>query len=33
MRPSFEDGLRCQESLDAAWHSHAERRWIDVITQ
>jgi predicted dehydrogenase len=30
MRPSFEDGLRCQEILDAALRSHAEQRWIDV---
>ena len=33
MRPSFEDGLRCQEILDAALRSHAERCWIDVIRQ
>ena len=30
IRPSFEDGLRCQEILDAAQRSHAERCWIDV---
>jgi predicted dehydrogenase len=30
VRPSFEDGLRCQEILDAALRSHAERCWIDV---
>lgn len=30
MAPSFEDGLRCQEILDAAIRSDAERRWIDV---
>jgi predicted dehydrogenase len=30
MRPSFEDGLRCQEILDAALRSHEERCWIDV---
>src|SRR5207248_3033762 len=33
MRPSFEDGLRCQEILDAALRSHAERCWIDVSRQ
>ena len=33
MQPSFEDGLRCQEILDAALHSHTERCWIDVIRQ
>jgi predicted dehydrogenase len=33
VRPSFEDGLRCQEILDAALRSHAEQRWIDVIRQ
>ena len=33
MRPSFEDGLRCQEILDAALRSHAEQRWIDVSRQ
>lgn len=32
MSPSFEDGLRCQEILDAAIRSHAERRWIDLWT-
>lgn len=31
MTPSFEDGLRCQEILDAALRSDAERRWIDVV--
>ncbi|MDB5076382.1 MAG: oxidoreductase [Chloroflexi bacterium] len=30
MTPSFEDGLRCQEILDAALRSADERRWIDV---
>lgn len=30
MAPSFEDGLRCQEILDAALRSAAERRWIDL---
>jgi predicted dehydrogenase len=30
MRPSFEDGLRCQEILDAALRSHMEGCWIDV---
>ena len=30
MAPSFEDGLRCQEILDAAMHSAEEWRWIDV---
>ena len=30
MAPSFEDGLRCQEIVDAAVRSDAERRWIDV---
>jgi predicted dehydrogenase len=33
MRPSFEDGLRCQEILDAALRSHTEGRWIDVTRQ
>jgi predicted dehydrogenase len=30
MHPNFEDGLRCQEILDAAVRSDAERRWVDV---
>jgi predicted dehydrogenase len=30
MRPSFEDGLRCQEILDAALRSHTEGCWMDV---
>jgi predicted dehydrogenase len=30
MTPSFEDGLRCQEILDAALRSAAERRWVDL---
>ena len=30
MAPSFEDGLRCQEILDAALRSADEGRWIDV---
>lgn len=30
MSPSFEDGLRCQEILDAALRSHQERRWVDL---
>lgn len=30
MAPSFEDGLRCQEILDAAIVSDAERRWVDL---
>lgn len=30
MTPSFEDGLRCQQILDAAIRSHAERRWVDM---
>ncbi len=30
LTPSFEDGLRCQEIVDAALRSHAERRWIDL---
>jgi predicted dehydrogenase len=29
MIPSFEDGLRCQEVIDAAIRSHAEHRWIE----
>jgi predicted dehydrogenase len=28
--PSFEDGLRCQQVLDAALRSANERRWVDV---
>ena len=30
LAPSFEDGLRCQEIVDAALRSHAEQRWIDL---
>lgn len=30
MSPDFEDGLRCQEILDAAIRSDDERRWIDL---
>ena len=30
MTPSFEDGLRCQEILDAAVLSNLERRWVDL---
>jgi predicted dehydrogenase len=30
MCPSFEDGLRCQEILDAALRSHTEGCWMDV---
>ena len=30
MTPSFEDGLRCQEIVDAALRAHAERRWIEL---
>ena len=30
MSPDFEDGLRCQEILDAAVCSDKERRWIDL---
>ncbi len=30
MAPSFEDGVRCQEIVDAAVRSHDERRWIDL---
>jgi len=30
MSPNFEDGLRCQEILDAAIRSAAERRWVDL---
>jgi predicted dehydrogenase len=32
MAPSFEDGLRAQEILDAALLSHAEQRWVDVAS-
>ncbi len=28
--PNFEDGLRCQQVIDAAVRSDAERRWIDL---
>ena len=30
MAPSFEDGLRCQEILDAAIRSDAEGRWVEI---
>lgn len=30
MAPSFEDGVRCQEILDAAARSHEQRRWVDI---
>jgi predicted dehydrogenase len=30
MSPSFEDGMRCQQVIDAAVKSDAERRWIDL---
>lgn len=30
MSPSFEDGVRCQEILDAAIRSDAERCWVDL---
>jgi len=30
MAPNFEDGVRCQEIIDAALQSHNERRWVDV---
>ena len=30
MTPNFEDGLRCQEILDAAIRSANERRWVDL---
>jgi predicted dehydrogenase len=30
MSPSFEDGLRCQEILDAAIRSAETRRWVDL---
>ncbi len=30
MSPSFEDGVRCQQVIDAAVRSDAERRWIDL---
>ncbi len=30
MSPNFEDGLRCQEILDAALLSAEQRRWVDV---
>jgi len=28
--PNFEDGLRCQQIIDAALLSHDERRWVDI---
>ncbi len=28
--PSFEDGMRTQEVMEAAMISHAERRWVDL---
>ena len=28
--PSFEDGMRAQEVMQAAIVSHAERRWVDL---
>ncbi len=28
--PSFVDGLRVQETMEAAHRSHAERRWVDL---
>ena len=30
MHPGFDDGLRCQQILDAAVRSHHEGHWIDV---
>jgi predicted dehydrogenase len=30
LAPSFEDGLRCQQVMDAARRSSAEGRWVDI---
>ncbi len=30
LTPDFEDGLRCQEVMDAAWRSAEEGRWVEI---